>query len=113
MKHRRKSAMSNPANTLTSDPHQPRSRAFWLLLGAVAAAQLMALWLLCSHQMRRAEARHNEMTVQQMALADCLQYIPGSTIASCTSRLDPAATATQASDRPAMSGALPVSFSYR
>jgi hypothetical protein len=108
--------MSNPANTLASDPHQPRSRAFWLLLGAVAAAQLMALWLLCSHQMRRAEARHNEMTVQQMALADCLQFIPGSTIASCANRIDPAgAGPTQAStsvNHP-VTGAQPVSFSYR
>jgi hypothetical protein len=104
--------MSNPAISLTSDPHQPRSRAFWLLLGAVAVAQLMALWLLCSHQMRRAEARHNEMTVQQMALADCLQYIPGSTIASCSSRIDPAAAAPAPEGAP-MAGAVPVSFSYR
>ena len=55
----------------------------WVLLGAVAASQLFAFWLLCSHQVRKAEARHNEAVVQQMALSDCLQYIPGSTIASC------------------------------
>jgi hypothetical protein len=97
-------------------PQQPRSRMFWIVLGALATGQLFAFWLLCSHQMRRAEARQNEVTVQQMALADCLQYIPGSTIASCANRLDPAgARNAQASVlvRPALAGAQPVSFNYR
>jgi hypothetical protein len=94
---------------------QPRSRMFWVVLGALAAGQLFAFWLLCSHQVRRAEARQNELTVQQMALSDCLQFIPGSTIASCSRRLDPAGVQAQASVsvNPAMTGAQPVSFSYR
>jgi hypothetical protein len=87
----------------------------WVLLGAVAGAQLCAFWLVCSQQVRRAEARHNEQVVQQMALSDCLQYIPGSTIASCTSRADAAAVpaADKPVDNPALTGAVPVSFSYR
>lgn len=94
-------------------PQQPRSRMLWMALGAVAAGQLFAFWLLCTHQVRKAEARQNEAVIQQMALADCLQYIPGSTIASCT-RTDPQAHAVQPADaKPAMTGALPVSFSYR
>lgn len=88
---------------------------WWVLLGGVAAAQLCAFWLVCTQQVRRAEARHNEAVVQQMALSDCLQYIPGSTIASCTSRQE--AGTAQASDKPvdnpALAGAVPVSFSYR
>jgi hypothetical protein len=104
--------MSVLANVVDPATQQPRSNMFWVLLGALAAGQLFAFWLLCSHQMRKAEARHNEMTVQQMALADCLQYIPGSTIASCSSRIDPAGAAQPATN-PAMAGAVPVSFSYR
>jgi hypothetical protein len=104
------SLLANPSDPATQ---QPRSRIFWLMLGALAAGQLFAFWLLCSHQVRKAEARHNEMTVQQMALADCLQYIPGSTIASCSSRIDPVGAGVQPSDNPAMTGAVPVSFSYR
>ena len=94
------------------DPDSTRSRWWWMLLAGIAAGQLFAFWLLCSHQMRKAEARHNEAVIQQMALSDCLQYIPGSTIASCNGRMDPQAQPAPADD-PAVHGALPVSFSYR
>ena len=105
--------MSLAANAMQPGPQQQeRGRLWWVLLGALVAGQLFAFWLVCSHQVRKAEARHNEEIVQQMALADCLQYIPGSTIASCTSRGD----AVQAASHPTVttvSGAVPVSFSYR
>jgi hypothetical protein len=84
----------------------------WVLLAAVAAAQLFAFWLLCSHQMRKAEARRNETVVQQMALSDCLQYIPGSTIASCNARGD-AQQASARSDGSSLTATVPVSFSFR
>ena len=106
--------MSILAAAIDPATQQPRSRMFWVVLGALAAGQLLAFWLLCSHQVRRAEARQNEMTVQQMALADCLQYIPGSTIASCSRRPDVAGAAqASVSVNPSMTGAQPVSFSYR
>ena len=93
---------------------EPRSRLFWVILGTLAAAQLIAFWLLCSHQVRKAEARNTAIMVQQMALSDCLQYIPGSTIASCNSRL---VTQRAAAQQPATAtmgaGAMPVSFNYR
>ena len=108
--------MSILTDALDPATQEPRSRMFWIVLGALAAGQLFAFWLLCSHQMRRAEARQNELTVQQMALADCLQYIPRSTIASCANRVDPAgagmAQASVSGNR-AVAGAQPVSFSYR
>ena len=72
------------------DPQAPRSAGFWIILGGVVVAQLIAFWVLCSQQVRKAEARSAETQMAQMALADCLQYVPGSTIASCTSRLAPA-----------------------
>ena len=102
------------ANLIDPGTQQPRSRLFWLVLGTLVAAQLFAFWLLCSHQVRKAEARNTAIMVQQMALSDCLQYIPGSTIASCSSRLD---TQRAAAKQPATAtmgaGAMPVSFSYR
>ncbi len=95
------------------DPHtqQPRGRMFWLVLGGIAVAQLIAFGLLCSHQVRKAEARTTEMVVQQMALSDCLQYIPGSTIASCSNHLQlETARSSQPAANPVHTGAMPVSF---
>jgi hypothetical protein len=68
---------------------------------------------------RKAEARQTERTVQQLALADCLQYIPGATIATCTSRIAQMAAPVVVPPQPAAasappagsSGAMPVSFS--
>lgn len=103
------SVLSNPAEPA----FQPSStRMLWLVLGALAAGQLFAIWLLCSHQVRKAEARSNEVLVQQMALADCLQYVPGSTIASCSSRIDAGALQARAA-QPRVTGAVPVSFTVR
>ena len=101
------------AHAIEPGLHEERGRMFWILLGALAVGQLFAFWLLCSHQVRRAEARQNELTVHQMALSDCLQYIPGSTIASCAVRGDRAPQAVPAGAKPALGGALPVNFSYR
>ena len=105
--------MSILANVIDPQTQEPRSRMFWALLGALVVGQLFAFWLLCSHQVRKAEARNNEVMVHQMALADCLQYIPGSTIASCTHRSDVALQHPQAAGNPAATGAVPVSFSLR
>jgi hypothetical protein len=104
--------MSLTANDIDAGPQQAPNRMLWILLGAVVAAQLFAFWLLCSHQVRRAEARQNEAVVQQMALSDCLQYIPGSTIASCSARSD-IAQASAPANQSALNGAVPVSFSFR
>jgi hypothetical protein len=108
----RKFAMSAYASNVTE---QPRIRLAWVLLGAVAASQLVAFWLLCSHQVRKAQARQEEAVVQQMALSDCLQYIPGSTIASCNARGDNRqhAVVPAGTDRSALAATVPVSFSFR
>ena len=106
--------MSVLASVIDPSTQEPRSRMFWLIVGALVAGQLFAMWLLCSHQVRKAEARQTEAVVHQMALSDCLQYIPGSTIASCTSRMaaDSQGARPSASSN-ALNGAVPVSFSYR
>lgn len=106
--------MSLLANVIDPGTQQPRTPMFWVIFGALAAMQLFAFWLLCSHQVRKAEARHSEAVVQQMALSDCLQYIPGSTIASCTVRGDrPTQAAAQPGANPAVAGTVPVGFSFR
>ena len=102
----------------------PRSQKFWMVSGGLIVAQLLAFWVLCSHQVRIAEARQAQQTVQQLALADCLQYIPGATIATCNSRIAqmglPPAGEPAPGTRPAITvgaqrapatGAMPVSFS--
>ncbi|MDB5858065.1 MAG: hypothetical protein JWQ76_1754 [Ramlibacter sp.] len=102
---------------ITADSHDdrqqlPQNRLLWGALGALVLVQLVAFWMLCSHQVRQAEVRDTAIAVQQMALADCLQYIPGSTIASCTSQLQQA-KATQPAATTAVTGAMPVSYNYR
>jgi hypothetical protein len=110
------------SHLLEPGTQSPRSRLFWAVLGALAMGQLLAFWLLCSHQVRKAEVRRTAVMVHQMALADCLQYIPGATIASCVNQIN----ATRASDTTVlgaapsrsagaspMAGATPVGFSYR
>lgn len=99
------------------DTQMPRSRTFWIVVGTIVASQLVAFWLLCSHQVRKAEARNAEVQMARMALADCLQYIPGSTIASCVARLAPLQPGGGMPANAMVSGALqsatPVNFSYR
>lgn len=101
------------ANVIDPQTQQPRSRMFWVVLGAVAVAQLFAFWLLVSHQVRKAEARDTELVVRQMALSDCLQYIPGSTIASCSTQVEGARAGMQPAGNHPVAGATPVSFTYR
>jgi hypothetical protein len=101
-----------------------RGRLFWVILGALAVGQLLAFWMLCSHQVRKAQMRDVSLQVQRVAVADCLQYIPRATLNSCATRVDPGSrTAVMATgDKPAaaadaapttMSSAVPVSISYR
>lgn len=70
--------------------------ALMLLLG-------LAFYLVCSHQVRQSEARRMTSQVQQTAFSDCLQYVVGSTIGSCVSRLGAqpaAADATVSAEAP-------------
>ena len=107
------SPLAFAVDSVDPDTQQARSRLFWGIFGAIAVGQLFAFWLLFTHQVRKAEARQNEMVVQQMALNDCLQYVPGSTIASCSRRADGPQAVAQRRGNPAVNVAVPVSFSYR
>src|SRR5512133_1525245 len=66
-----------------------RDKLLWPVLVTIVAAQLLAFWMLCSHQVRKAEVRDATVQVQRVAVADCLRYIPRATLNSCASRVDP------------------------
>ena len=70
-------------------PHPPPwSRPlFWTLGLSLIAVESLAFWLLCDHQVDKAQARQTQARVVQMAFGDCLEYVDGSTIASCSARI--------------------------
>ena len=102
----------------------PRDKLFWGVIGALVVGQLLAFWMLCTHQVRKAEVRDATLQVQRVAVADCLRYIPKATLHGCANRVDPShrvdnlmAAETQPANataaRTTMSSATPVNFSYR
>lgn len=64
----------------------PREKLFWMLIVTLAVAQLIGFWMLCSHQVRKAQVRDATLQVEKMAVADCLEYMPRATLDSCTTR---------------------------
>lgn len=87
----------------------PSRRIFWAVVSALALVQLAAFWMLCSHQVRRAEVRDATLQVQRIAITDCLRYIPHATLHGCAARVDPAAPG----DGTLPGNALPVNFASR
>ncbi len=72
------------------DPVRPPAllRSFlWATTVIVLAGEVLALYLLCAYQVHRAEARRQLLQAQARAFSDCLAYVSGSTIASCTRAL--------------------------
>lgn len=74
------------------DSHDASSRERLLrgVLLALVAAQLLAFYMLCSHQVRKQQARATAAQVERMAVSDCLQYLSNSTIAGCAGQLSQA-----------------------
>ena len=87
----------------------PRGKLFWPVLAVLVAGQLLAFWMLCIHQVRKAEVRDATLQVQRVAVADCLRYIPRATLNSCVTRVDP----NSRPDANNVMAATPVSISYR
>lgn len=101
---------------------QPRDKLLWPVLGLLVAAQLVAFWMLCTHQVRKAEVREAALQVQSVAVADCLRYIPRATLSSCAQRVDPTrrpdiqivGNGSPTASRAVMtSTVMPVGFAYR
>ena len=80
-----------PSRLLRRTTDASHDRAFWLAATALVLAQLLAFWMLCSHQVRRAEVRHASLQADSLAIADCMRYVPGATLTSCTLRVAPLA----------------------
>lgn len=57
---------------------------FWTAILTLLACEALAFYLLCTHQVRRAEVRQQLAQVQLRAFSNCLAYVHGSTIASCS-----------------------------
>jgi hypothetical protein len=43
-----------------------RQKMFWALVAALAVGQLIAFWMLCSHQVRQAQAREATLQVERV-----------------------------------------------
>ena len=76
-----------PAKRATTSP----GKLFWLVVTAVMLAQIVAFWMLCTQQVRQAQARDAAWQVERMAMTDCMRYIPHATLHSCASRIATAA----------------------
>jgi hypothetical protein len=111
---------------LSNKPAASRDRLFWMVGVALVIGQLVAFWMLCSHQVRKAQIRDVSLAVQRVAVADCLQYIPRATLNSCVNRVDPGrhdgnvvmatggkSAAAPMASRATMSTGTPVSVAYQ
>jgi hypothetical protein len=87
----------------------PRDKLLWGLIGFLVVGQIVAFWMLCQYQVRKAEVRHATLQVERVALADCMQYIPKATHSSCRTRM--AAQQEQASTPAAAQTAMSTSAS--
>lgn len=80
-------------------------RRLWMVPAALALGLLAAFWMVCSHQVRKAQIRDISLAVQRVAVTDCLRYVPRATLNSCVDRVDPGrrepAAAVTAGDKPA------------
>ncbi|HWI80808.1 hypothetical protein [Ramlibacter sp.] len=103
-----------PSRPLRHTAPTLRDRAFWAAATALVLGQLLAFWMLCAHQVRKAEVRHASTQVEQLAVADCLRYLPNATLTSCAARIAPAARDAQAvvAASPATTTAVPVNYVY-
>jgi hypothetical protein len=76
-----------PPRTTAQTAATTRAKMFWALIATLAVGQLIAIWMLCSHQVRQAELRSATVQVERVALQDCLRFIPRATPQHCAARL--------------------------
>lgn len=94
----------------------PRDQAFWLGAIVLVLGQLVAFWMLCSQQVRKAEVRNAAMQVERVALAQCLRSVPHASLTSCAQRvtpLDGRAQALAGAPANAAPGVVPVNYVYQ
>ena len=94
----------------------PRDQAFWLGATVLVLGQLVAFWMLCSQQVRKAEVRNAAMQVERVALAECLRSVPQASLTSCAQRIAPSSGRAQAlagAPADAAASVVPVNYVYR
>ena len=94
----------------------PRDQAFWLGATVLVLGQLVAFWMLCSQQVRKAEVRNAAMQVERVALAECLRSVPHASLTSCAQRIAPSdgrAQALAGASTDAAASVVPVNYVYR
>jgi hypothetical protein len=69
------------------------------LLGIVVVAQLAALWMVCLDQVRKAQARHENLVVEQRAVEDCVRQNAKGSLISCADRAADERSAAAAAGR--------------
>lgn len=114
-----------PPRTTALTPAVSRDKLFWAIASLVVAGQLVAFWMVCSSQARKAEIRDVTARVQRLAVAECLRYVPGATLSSCAVGVPPldrgaAIVVVAHQGEPANTAApgvvgraVPVSYAYR
>ena len=68
----------------------PRDPALWLVMAGVAASLLLAFFVVCVHQVERAQTRHSEESAQAQQLASPQVASQDCTRAAADSRLQSA-----------------------
>ena len=78
-----KSASGMLSRWVDPDTGRLREPAWWLVLIAVVASQLLAFYLLCMQQVRKAEVRREQAQVAQLARQDCPNAVQGAFLRDC------------------------------
>jgi hypothetical protein len=102
-----------PSRPLPKTVDASRDRAIWLSATVLAIGQLIAFWMLCSHQVRKAEVRDASMHVERIALSDCLRHVPNATLSSCAARVAPLDRDGQALAANRAQDVVPINHVYR
>jgi len=63
-----------------------RDVALWALVALVIVAQLAAFWMVCLSQVKQAQARHENMLVEQRAVEECVRRNSQASLVSCADR---------------------------
>ncbi len=74
------------SRTVDQISQSPWARLAWAGVAVLALIQVVAFYHLCTSQLDRAKARETVAVEQRNSLTDCLDYMDGSTISSCSRR---------------------------
>lgn len=97
------------SRTFNQIAQSPWARLVWAGVAVLALIQLAVFYRVCTDQVAKAQAREATFMQQRHAQADCLDYMDGSTVSSCSRR---AAGNRGATSQAMLNGAVPVSYVF-